>query len=79
MLEGPVSRRNFVIGLGASSLLGSTNGVAQVAPQTEPMKAQTQSQLDSRARRIQWWQEAKFGMFIHWGLYSVIGHQEWVM
>src|ERR1700733_8935215 len=79
MLEGAVSRRNFVIGLGASSLLGSTNGVAQVAPQTEPMKAQTQSQLDSRARRIQWWQEAKFGMFIHWGLYSVIGHQEWVM
>src|ERR1700723_289158 len=79
MLEGPVSRRNFVIGLGASSLLGSTNGVTQVAPQTEPMKAQTQSQLDSRARRIQWWQEAKFGMFIHWGLYSVIGHQEWVM
>jgi alpha-L-fucosidase len=79
MLQGPVSRRNFVIGFGASGLLGSTNGAAQVAPQTEPVKAQAQSQLDSRARRIQWWQEAKFGMFIHWGLYSVIGHQEWVM
>ncbi|HLW78934.1 MAG TPA: alpha-L-fucosidase, partial [Terriglobia bacterium] len=25
--------------------------------------------------RTQWWREAKFGMFIHWGLYSVIGHQ----
>jgi hypothetical protein len=30
-------------------------------------------------RRIQWWQEAKFGMFIHWGLYSVIGRHEWAM
>jgi alpha-L-fucosidase len=24
-----------------------------------------------------WWHEAKFGMFIHWGLYSVIGQHEW--
>jgi len=30
-------------------------------------------------RRIQWWREAKFGMFIHWGLYSQLGRQEWVM
>src|SRR6266567_883703 len=21
--------------------------------------------------RMQWWREAKFGMFIHWGIYSV--------
>ncbi len=26
-----------------------------------------------------WWHEAKFGMFIHWGLYSVLGRHEWVM
>jgi len=24
-------------------------------------------------------QDARFGMFIHWGLYSIIGHGEWVM
>jgi alpha-L-fucosidase len=30
-------------------------------------------------RRIQWWREAKFGMFVHWGLYSQLGRQEWVM
>ncbi|MDU0353288.1 alpha-L-fucosidase [Paraglaciecola aquimarina] len=23
--------------------------------------------------RIQWWRDSKFGMFIHWGAYSVIG------
>jgi alpha-L-fucosidase len=30
-------------------------------------------------RRMKWWHEAKFGMFIHWGLYSVIGRHEWAM
>ena len=28
---------------------------------------------------LKWFQDAKFGMFIHWGLYSLIGHGEWVM
>ena len=32
-----------------------------------------------RARRMKWWHEARFGMFIHWGLYSVIGRHEWAM
>src|SRR5512146_2874526 len=27
----------------------------------------------------QWFQDARFGMFIHWGVYSVLGHGEWVM
>src|SRR6478672_10261864 len=27
----------------------------------------------------QWFQDAKFGMFIHWGVYSVLGEGEWVM
>ncbi len=26
-----------------------------------------------------WWRNAKFGMFIHWGLYSILGRGEWVM
>jgi len=26
-----------------------------------------------------WFQDAKFGLFIHWGLYSVLGDGEWVM
>ena len=28
---------------------------------------------------LAWFQDARFGMFIHWGLYSLIGKQEWVM
>lgn len=26
-----------------------------------------------------WYQDAKFGLFIHWGVYSVLGDGEWVM
>jgi alpha-L-fucosidase len=30
----------------------------------------------AREQRIAWWREARFGMFIHWGLYSELGG-EW--
>ena len=33
----------------------------------------------SRPRRMQWWHDARFGMFVHWGLYSQLGRHEWVM
>ena len=29
-------------------------------------------------RRVAWWREARFGMFIHFGVYSVAGRGEWV-
>jgi len=29
--------------------------------------------------RMKWFEEARFGMFIHWGDYSVLGRGEWVM
>ncbi|MCS7252953.1 MAG: alpha-L-fucosidase [Armatimonadota bacterium] len=28
---------------------------------------------ESRDRRMKWWREARFGMFIHWGVYAVLG------
>jgi alpha-L-fucosidase len=40
--------------------------------------AAAQKQAATREERMKWWHEAKFGMFIHWGLYSVIGQHEWV-
>lgn len=33
----------------------------------------------TRPERMKWWNEARYGMFIHWGLYSLIGRNEWVM
>ncbi|WP_089834830.1 alpha-L-fucosidase [Chitinophaga filiformis] len=28
---------------------------------------------------MQWWKDSKFGLFIHFGLYSVLGEGEWAM
>lgn len=30
-------------------------------------------------QQMQWFRDAKFGMFIHWGLYSMLGAGEWVL
>ncbi len=29
--------------------------------------------------RMGWWTKARFGMFVHWGLYSIPGRGEWLM
>lgn len=33
----------------------------------------------TRDKRMEWWREARFGMFVHYGLYSQIGRNEWAM
>jgi len=33
----------------------------------------------TRAERMRWWHEARFGMFVHWGLYAQLGRHEWAM
>ena len=35
----------------------------------------TSENLEAR----KWFQEAKFGLFVHWGVYSLLGDGEWVM
>ena len=31
------------------------------------------------AKGLNWFQDARFGMFVHWGIYSILAKQEWVM
>jgi len=42
-------------------------------------KRELTAEEQDRIRRMKWWHEAKFGMFIHWGLYAVLGRHEWAM
>jgi alpha-L-fucosidase len=50
----------------AAALLLTVSALAQpLGPPLDP------------AERTRWFQDAKFGMFIHWGVYSVIGRHEW--
>ena len=49
------------------------------APAIE-IKAQSSSQPSAaNLAAREWYQDAKFGLFIHWGVYSVLGDGEWVM
>ena len=31
-----------------------------------------------KEKRMQWWEDGRFGMFIHWGIYSQAARHEWV-
>ena len=43
-------------------------------------KPQYEEQIAAtRDKRMEWWREARFGMFIHYGLFSQVGRNEWVM
>jgi len=43
-------------------------GLHAAAPKVLAERNETQEQRDAR---MKWWREARFGMFIHWGIYSV--------
>ena len=81
-----VSRRDYLklLGAGAAvtmsgqSVFAAAEVASQSAQQPKP-PAESPSIIADRERRMKWWHEAKFGMFIHWGLYSVLGRHEWVM
>jgi alpha-L-fucosidase len=63
-----LSRRDYLTLVGGAGAMSATAWNAFAA-----------GDETDRARRMKWWHEAKFGMFIHWGLYSVLGRHEWVM
>jgi alpha-L-fucosidase len=42
-------------------------------------QAQTYRPSEANLKARQWFQDARFGLFIHWGVYSVLGDGEWVM
>jgi alpha-L-fucosidase len=63
--------------LAASATRASGRPAGQIAVPPAPPTSSDRQQAASRAQRMQWWHQAKFGMFIHWGLYSVIGQHEW--
>jgi len=58
-----------------------------VATRGRESSTRDESAASARDRRMAWWREAKFGMFIHWGIYAVPagewkgrkGHGEWIM
>jgi alpha-L-fucosidase len=52
----------------ASFLIGVALASSAIGQTTAPAESKEQ-----RGQRMSWWRQARFGMFIHWGLYSVPG------
>ncbi len=48
---------------------------AVLVPSLGAQTAETPAQKEAR---MKWWTEARFGMFIHWGLYAAPARHEWV-
>src|SRR5919106_470770 len=69
------SRRDYLKLMGATAAAATVDwsALGQTRPTESPEKKA------DRDRRMQWWHDAKFGMFIHWGLYSLLARHEWVM
>lgn len=44
----------------------------------EPSPAAAGESAAQREARLAWWREARFGLFIHWGLYAIPARGEWV-
>ena len=64
------------------AVMGLTNAMAQSSVTGSSSDAKTatdEMQERTRAERMKWWHAARFGMFIHFGVYSTIGRHEWVM
>lgn len=79
-----IPRRAWLAGTSASlvTLAASSRATGLVGHRGSiplPHQAAAGSEDADRIRRMKWWHEARFGMFIHWGLYSVLGRHEWVM
>jgi alpha-L-fucosidase len=73
-------KRRTILGGVLAGLLSASAAVAQSTPAAAPM---------SQDARMKWFREAKFGLFIHWGLYAIpagewkgqpiAGIGEWIM
>ena len=58
----------FTIFLFTCLIFTSRFSTAQLPKETEVQKSE----------RMKWWTNARFGMFIHWGLYALPARHEWV-
>jgi alpha-L-fucosidase len=72
LLAGPISCKK------------STQDSAELDAELKPGKKET---AQEKVKRMAWWRDARFGLFIHWGLYAIPAgewkgetrHAEWIL
>jgi alpha-L-fucosidase len=71
----------MLLGTGAAASLAAAS-FALAAPQAQAPGERDPAPVPptpDQIRRMRWWHEAKFGMFIHFGLYAQHARHEWAM
>jgi hypothetical protein len=56
----------FLVGI-----LAVTLPISSGTHQVEDRKHAIKDKKDTKNERMSWWRDARFGMFIHWGLYAI--------
>jgi len=69
ILERSTKRVGLLLATGAAAVSLVAPGLAQTGYRPDA------ANLAAR----EWFQDARFGLFVHWGVYSVLGDGEWVM
>ena len=77
-----ISRRSAHVPVAVSLLIALSFGAGAQTPAPRPPDP-------AREKRLEWFREAKYGLFIHWGLYAIpagewqgkrsLGLGEWIM
>ncbi len=80
-LRVPIRRRTFLemLGSGAIAMVhtNAANGQSQRVPSY--LKGyEAQYKQNPRQAAVAWFRQARFGLFLHYGLYSQLGRGEWV-
>lgn len=78
--------RNLIYILAGAAILGGMSPAQEVAVPESAVVVPHKETKEERDARMKWWRDAKFGMFIHYGLYSglagyfkeIPGGGEWI-
>jgi alpha-L-fucosidase len=79
MQPNEIDRKRRALLMGAGATLAAAGAGMRLAAQTASTANDAPAPSADQVRRMQWWHEAKFGMFIHFGLYSQHARHEWAM
>lgn len=68
----------FLLAAGAGALeahAAEAGEAFELPAQDSPAAAWWRESMQTRDQRLAWWREARFGMFVHWGVYSGLGNE----
>jgi alpha-L-fucosidase len=77
-----IDRRTFITALGGAVAATATRPAWAAADASVPAYLKDHAELyarDPHGAALAWFRDAKFGLFMHYGLYSILGRGEWVM